>query len=90
MWNAFLKMNPDSYVKVITTNGFVYIGKLGRVSNESDDDMQELELLKPFLYKDFEDKLVRITETENMMIQGSSISSIERLTEDKAKELYKL
>ena len=90
MWNAFLKMTPDSYVKVTVQDGTVYVGKLGRVSNESDDDMQEIELLKPFIFNKLKKKITRIIETDTMMIQGAAISSIEKITDQEAQKLYRL
>lgn len=90
LWNAFFKMRPDSYVKVTLTDGRSYVGKLGRVSNDTNDDHQALELLKPFIYDSERRRVNRITETDSMFIQGASIAVIEKITDENAKILYKL
>ncbi|HSW97150.1 MAG TPA: DUF6338 family protein [Candidatus Saccharimonadales bacterium] len=90
LWNGFLKMKPKSVVRIFLENDSSYIGQLGRVSNNPDDVIPEIELLQPYVYDKVNSKVKRIKETERMLIQGSSITSIEKIIDEEAKKLYKI
>jgi len=89
LWNSFLNLPKGTVLKVFMNNGVVYIGTLRRFSIDPNDDMQELELGKPVYYDPSNRKFVSVKETESVLLNRSAIISIEQISDEEARKIYK-
>lgn len=90
LWNSFFKMDSSAVLKVFLQDGTAYIGRLRRSSYDPNDDVQELELSDPYSFDRGTGNVVRIDETDRVLILGNAILSIEKIKEKEAKKLYSL
>lgn len=89
LWNAFFNVK-DKVVRISIDENITYVGYLGRVSTDPNDSVQEVELLRPYRYFRENGYLTRINETDKMLITGVNIISIEMITDEEAKKIYKM
>ena len=90
IWNTFFKIDRPTAFKVFLLDGNSYIGLLSRSSFDPNDDVQEIELLDPYSFKKDKGTITKIRETESVLILGSAIASVERISQDEARKLYNL
>lgn len=88
IWNSFFKLERPTAFKVSLLNGSTYIGVLSRSSFNPNDDIQEIELLDPYTYKQDKGTIAKIEESESVLILGSAIVSVEKISQEEAKKLY--
>ena len=77
-------------MRISLLDGSCYIGQLGRVSFDPNDDVQEIEILNPYVYVKPKAKVKKIHETASMLLQGNAIISIEKIRDQEARKLYDL
>ena len=88
LWNTFFKVQTQTVIKVMLQNGSAYIGRYKRSSFDPNDDVQELELSDPYSFERETAKITKIKEAESVLILGSSIMSVEKISREEAKKLY--
>lgn len=88
IWNSFFHLPPNSVVKVFLKDGRVYVGIVIRASVDPNDEVQEVELWKPYFFNKETRNFTLIEETEEVLIQASAIDSIEKVIKESADELY--
>lgn len=90
IWNTFFRVESKTVVKVLLTDGSAYIGLLAVSSFDPNDDVQELILKEPYSFDSEKATITKIEETESVLILGTAIMSIEKITQEEAKKLYNL
>lgn len=88
IWNTFFKLEGPTVFKVSLLDGNSYIGLINRSSFNPNDDIQEIELLDPYSYKRDKGTIMKIKESESVLVPGAAIASIEKITAAEAKKLY--
>lgn len=88
LWNHFFNVKRVTIVRVTLQDGTSYIGQLRHYSVDP-DDVQELEIFKIYSYNKATAEYVKVDETESMLIRGDTIATIEKISRQAAKELYK-
>lgn len=88
IWNDFFNTSPNSVVKVFMNNGTTYIGVVRSSSVDPNDDVQELELWKPLYFNKNRRRFTAIKEVERVLLNGTSIVSIEMVKPEEAKKIY--
>lgn len=88
LWNTFFKVQDKTVVKVLLLNGSAYIGILSKSSFDPNDEVQELELAEPYTFEQEKAAITKIQETESVLILGSAIMSVEKITLEEARKLY--
>jgi hypothetical protein len=92
VWNGFFNIQRNTVLRVYLTDGTCYIGKLDKASMDPDDDIQEFTLTDPYYFRIKKGRAIatRITETSSILLQASTIRSIEKINNIEAKKLYQL
>lgn len=85
LWNSFFRIPNGTYVKVFMNNGSCYVGLVHATSVDPEDDIQEIELWKPYYFDKEKGSLKPIIETESVLLLGNSIASIEKVTKKEAR-----
>jgi small nuclear ribonucleoprotein (snRNP)-like protein len=88
LWNAYFEVKKFTIVRVSLQDGLSYIGHLKRVSIDPNDDKQELEIDKLYAYDKSTAQYKKIDETESMLIRGDAITTVEKIEEQAARQLY--
>lgn len=88
LWNDFFNTKPNSVVKVFMNNETIYIGVVRNFSVDPEDNIQELELWKPLYFDKISHKFTAIKEVERVLLNSTSIISIEMVKPDQVKNLY--
>lgn len=88
LWNLFFRVQSQTVVKVFLLNGNAYIGRLQKSSFDPNDEVQELVLTEPYWFEPEKALITKIQETESVLILGSAIMSVEKITNQEAKKLY--
>lgn len=88
VWNKFftIKEIKKSFVKVLLSNDLSYVGSVRESSIDPNDSMVELTLEYPHYYNRETGEAIKIKDITSVLIEGSSIVSVEQLTEEKAAE----
>ncbi len=88
LWNDFFNTKENTVVKVFMNNGIIYVGVIRNSSVDPNDDIQELELWKPMYFDKELRKLTTIKETVSVLLNGNSIISVEKISDEESKQLY--
>lgn len=88
LWNDFFHLPENSVAKIFLNNGLCYIGTIKRTSVDPNDSIQEIELWRPLYYDSKTHNQTPISETQSVLIQSQSVTSIELIDPTQAKLLY--
>lgn len=89
LWNLFFFVK-DRFVKVNLKDGSSYIGQLFKTSYNPDDNDQEIIIKNPYTFDRINNQVRRIKETGSMLLRAGSITSVEMINDNDAKEIYKI
>jgi hypothetical protein len=88
-WNVFLSVKEGTVIKVFLNNGINYVGIINEFSADPNDDLLELVLWKPLYLDKNTGEYIPVAEVKSVLIEGSAIVSIEKITDKMAKQIYK-